>query len=225
MSDENFATGYAVGRDSGSGYGNSWGEWIWIIIILAMFGYGGYGGGFGFGGRGGMSGVATQADLSAGFANNEIMSDLNDIILQNSQNTAAIQQTLCQGFSGVNQSLERGLATTNYNMATGFTGVTSAIDKCCCEQAKIALENRYLNERQTCDLITNNNANTQRILDYLCSEKISALQSENAALKGQISNNAQSAYIVSQLRQPCPVPAYVVPNPNCCYPTGCTSVQ
>ena len=88
------------------------------------------------------------------------------------------------------------------------------------------LENRYLNERQTCDLITNQNANTQRILDYLCAEKISGLQAENVALKGQISNYAQTNAIVSALK-PTPVPSYSVPNPNCCYnPCGtCVGVQ
>ena len=44
------------------------------------------------------------------------------------------------------------------------------------------------------------------------SEKISALQAENLALKGQISNNAQSAYIINQVR-PLPIPAFTVANP------------
>ena len=190
------------GNNNG-GFGNGWEGLIGLALVAGLFD-GGFGG-FGGGNRGGYVTPASQADLAAGFANSEIMSDLNDILLQNSQNTAAIQQTLCQGFGGLNQGIERGFATTNFNM-----------QQCCCDIKSLLLENRYLNERQTCDLITNANSNTQRIIDYMQNEKICALQSENLALKGQLSNNAQSAYIVSQLN-PQPRPAYVVPNPNCCY--------
>mgnify|MGYP002508360326 CR=1 FL=1 len=58
MEDSNFATGYAVGRDSNGGYNNGgmFGNDAWWIIILLLFGYngigfGGFGGGFddGFG--------------------------------------------------------------------------------------------------------------------------------------------------------------------------------
>ena len=80
----------------------------------------------------------------------------------------------------------------------------------------LLLENRYLNERQTCDLITNANNNTRQIIDYLTGEKIAGLQAENAGLKAQISNDRQSAYLLSELKE-CPHAAYIVPNPNCCY--------
>jgi hypothetical protein len=59
-------------------------------------------------------------------------------------------------------------------------------------------------------------------LDYLTGEKISSLQAENAGLKAQISNDRQSQYIVSQLREPCPVAAYVVQPPaKVTFPTDC----
>lgn len=44
-------------------------------------------------------------------------------------------------------------------------------------------------------------------------EVINAITSGNASLASQ---QAQTANIVSQLKSPCPVPAYFVPNPNCC---------
>lgn len=47
--------------------------------------------------------------------------------------------------------------------------------------------------------------------------KIDTLRLENTNLALAASQQAQTANIVSQLRKPCPVPAYVVPNPNCCY--------
>lgn len=49
------------------------------------------------------------------------------------------------------------------------------------------------------------------------SEKIDTLNRKLAVAEGQISQYAQTNAIVSALKQPCPVPAYTVPNPNCCY--------
>lgn len=144
------------------------------------------------------------------------MSDLNDIILGQNSGFASVQQTLCQGFNGINTAIlqsanatERGFAQMGYNLAT-----------CCCDLKGAIADVKYANERQTCDLITNQNANTQRILDYLCAEKINSITAENVALKGQISNYNQTNAIISALKQPCPIPAYSVPNPNCCY-NGC----
>lgn len=219
---DDFATGYAVGRDSsngnnGWGFGNGWEGIIGLLVVAGLFG-----GGWGFGGFGGGRGgnCATQADLSAGFANNSILSNLNDIIL----GQATMQNFINQGFAGLNQTVTTGFAGVNnaictlgYQNQAGFNGIANQIASCCCDVKSLLLENRYLNERQTCDLITNANNNTRQIIDYLTSEKISALQSENAGLKAQISNDKQSAYLISQLKEPCPIPAYITPNPNCCY--------
>lgn len=231
-----FAEGYAIGRDStnnnGFGFG---GDWIWAFLLLALAGNGGWGG---FGGNGGnlagyeIGKLATTNDVASGFSTSTMMGNLNDIIL----GQAGIQQTLCQGFSGVNQTVERGLSTLGYNMATGFHGINNAIctlgyqnqqgfnsiahqiSDCCCDLKTMNLENRYLNEKQTCDIINAITAGNQRLVDIYTGDKIAALQAENTALKGQISNNAQTSEIVSKLRDPgCPVASYVVPNPNCCY--------
>lgn len=224
--DDSFATGYAVGRDSnncygnnsGWGFGNGWEGLIGLVLVAALFG-GGWGG-FGFGGN--RSGnCATQADLSAGFANSEIMSDLNDIILgqaqmQNfiNQGFSGLQNSLCQGFAGVNNAI----CTLGYQNQAGFNAVSNQIASCCCDLKQINLENRYLNEKQTCDIISAINAGNQRLVDIYTSDKISALQTENASLKGQISNDRQTQNIISGLRDSnCPLPAYFMPNPNCCY--------
>ena len=207
------------GNNSGM-FGND--GWWGIILIALLFGWGrgGYGG---FGGANGSSGegafgyqlgkLATTNDVASGFSTSEIMSDLNDIILGQNSGFAGVQQTLCQGFNGLNTAIlqsanatERGFAQMGYNLAT-----------CCCDLKGAIADVKYANERQTCDLITNQNANTQRILDYLCAEKINSITAENVALKGQISNYNQTNAIISALKQPCPIPAYSVPNPNCCY--------
>ena len=224
----------------GGGYNNNsngWGNdgWWGIILLALLFGNRG----FGWGGAGGGTGsefvgyelgkAATQADIANGFSTSEIMSDLNQILLSQSQGFASVQQTLCQGFNGVNTAIlqsanatERGFATMGFNMANGFNSVNQAIGSCCCDIRSAIADLKYANEAQTCQLLTNQNAQTQRIVDYLTNEKIESLRAENVALKGQISNNAQSRYItdtVIERLSPCPKPAYFVPNPNCCYST------
>jgi hypothetical protein len=69
---------------------------------------------------------------------------------------------------------------------------------------------------------------TRSILDFIVNDKLATLQAENQTLKFQASQAAQNAFIVAnqeaqtatlirRLGADCPVPAYVVPNPNCCY--------
>lgn len=219
---------YPTCSGGNNGFGsNGWGDLAALIVVAGLFGWGNGGfGGFG-GNRGGA--CATQADLSAGFANSEIMSDLNDIILGQAQ----MQNFINQGFSGINQTVTNGFAGVNsaictlgYQNQAGFNALSTQLAQCCCDTRAAIADVKYANERSACDIINAGNANTRAILDFLTGEKISALQAENAGLKAQISNDKQSAYLISQLRDPCPIPAYTVPNPNCCYnPCGCASVQ
>lgn len=190
-----------------NGFGNGWEGLIGLALVASLFG--GWGG-FGFGGRGGSYGPApaTQADLAAGFNNSAVLSSLNDIKLGQTQ----MQNFINQGFSGINTSLLSGfhgadnaICTLGYNMASGFNSLGHQISDCCCSTKSAIADLKYATEKQT-----------QTILDYMQTEKINALTAENVALKGRISNDAQSAYIIDRLT-PCPRPAYIVPNPNCCY--------
>ena len=190
-----------------NGFGNGWEGLIGLALVASLFG--GWGG-FGFGGRGGSYGPApaTQADLAAGFNNSAVLSSLNDIKLGQTQ----MQNFINQGFSGINTALMGGfhgvdnaICTLGYNMASGFNSLGHQISDCCCSTKSAIADLKYATEKQT-----------QTILDYMQTEKINALTAENVALKGRISNDAQSAYIIDRLT-PCPRPAYIVPNPNCCY--------
>lgn len=224
--DDSFATGYAVGRDSTNGYygnnglfGNSgWEGIIGLIVVAGLFG-GNWGGGL-FGNRGGSP--ATQADLSAGFANNSILSNLNDIILGQAQ----MQNFINQGFNGVQNTLTTSFANLNtnlcslgYNQAQLVNGLSRELADCCCSTKGAIADLKYANERQTCDIISAINAGNQRLVDIYTNDKIEALRAENVALKGKISDDYQADRIISKL-SPCPSPAYIVPNPNCCYNYG-----
>ena len=122
MEDSNFATGYAVGRDSNGGYGNNGifgNDWAWIVILL-LFGYGGRGFG-GFGGFGGGFGggcgspCATQADLAAGFNNSAVLNNLD-----------SIENSLCQGFNGVNTAILQN----GYNTQGAINGLSHQLSDC-----------------------------------------------------------------------------------------------
>lgn len=232
-----FALGYAMGQDSsnsnggGFGFGNDgWGGLLGLIVVAGLFGWGGMGGwGGGFGGMGGagspgFQGMATRADINEAFALDNLNSGITG--LANGLCSGFHDQTIgmMQGFNGVQQ---------------GFTALGQQLSDCCCENRAAIAQVRYdmatqANALQTSmanstrDLIDNQNANTRQIMDFLVQDKISALQAENQSLKFAASQAQQNAFItanqeaqtaelIRRLGRDCPIPAYVVPNPNCCY--------
>ena len=209
---------------SGNYNNNGWNDWSWIIGLAVVGGI--FGNGWGFGNNGNRSGnCATQADLSAGFANSEIMSDLNDIIL----GQATMQNFINQGFSGLNQTITNGFAGVNnavctlgYNQATLVNGLSRELADCCCTTQRNIDALRYDMSRGFCDVVRAGQDNTRAILDYLTGEKIASLQAENSGLKAQISNDRQSKYLIDVLGPKCPQPAYVVqPAQPVTFPTNC----
>ena len=231
-----FAMGYALGQDNGGsgndgfGFGGGWGGLIGLLIVASLFGNGGWGFGGGFGGGGsGLQGIATRADINEGFALQNITGGIT-----------AIQQGICDSTYALNNAITGGF----HGVERGFCDLSHQMSDCCCTTQRAidgvnynlatqtnALQTTMCNN--TRDLIDNQNANARQIMDFLVQDKISALQSENQALKFQASQAAQNAFItanqeaqtaelIRRLGRDCPVPAYVVPNPNCCYgnPTG-----
>ena len=207
--DGSFAEGYAIGRDStnNNGWGGD-GAW-WIIVLLALFGgWGNNGfGGNGFGGN--VAGyelgkMATTNDVASGFASSATLNSLNDIKL----GQAGLQQTLCQGFGGVNTSIERN----GYETRSAISDLGYRFQDCCC-QTQRAIDNiNYNMAKNTCDIIRAGQDNTRQILDFLTNDKISSLQAQNASLTAQLSQNAQTATLLNAINRT-PVPSYQVPNP------------
>jgi hypothetical protein len=207
-----------IGCNGNNGFGSSWEGLIGLALVAGLFD-----GGFGFGGGNrGYASPATVQDVASGFSTSEIMSDLNDILL----GQAGMQNFINQGFAGLNATVTNGFAGVNnaictlgYQNQAGFNALSTQLAQCCCDTRSAIADVKYANERNTSDIIQANNANTRAILDYLTGEKIAGLQAENAGLKAQISNDRQSAYLLSELKE-CPKAAYIVPNPNCCYNYG-----
>jgi hypothetical protein len=233
-----------VANIDGNGNNNGWGaegSWLWfIIVIFAIFGWGGFGNGFG--GNGMNGGVGSE--IQRGFDNQAVVSKLD-----------GITNGLCDGFYAV----QTGMNGINTNiLQTGF-GIQQAINadtvanmqntnalqaqlaNCCCETREAIQGVNYNMATNTCalqntmnsntrDIIDSQNAGTRAILDYLCNEKISSLQAENSDLRRAASQDRQSALLTTQMAaqtqqiinavNPSAIPAYVVPNPNA-YAYGC----
>ena len=219
--------------NNGGMFGNN-GDWIWAFLLFALIGNNGWGG-VGYGG--GRGGVGENYVLATDFATIERKLDgVNNGLCDGfyAQNTnmlngfANVQQTLCQGFNGVNSTVTNGFAGVNsaictlgYQNQAGFNALSTQLAQCCCDTRAAIADVKYANERNTCDIIRAGQDNTRAILDYLTGEKISSLQAENAGLKAQISNDKQSAYLLSELK-PCPKASYIVQPPQqVTFPTNC----
>lgn len=232
-----------VGNNNGNGgfggFGN--GDWAWIIVLFLIFGWG-RNGNNGFGGSNG-GGAVDGYVLATDFATIERKLDaVNNGIcdatfaLNNTINTGffGVQNSLTQGFAGLNTALLQGNYALSSQLADCCCGIKTQIADCCCRVERGIDSINYNNALQTnalqqtlCnstrDIIENQNANYRAIHEELVANKlemkndrIAEQQNEINALRLKASQEAQNNYLISQLR-PCPDPAYIVPNPNCCY--------
>lgn len=226
MFNSNCASVPLVANIDGNGNGNNgWGDgsWLWfIIVVFAIFG--GWGNGFGFGGnRNGGYPCATQADVRAAVDQQTLISKLDQQTYGLASSTYDLNNTLMNGFHGV----DNAVCTLGYQNQQGFNEVAHQISDCCCGvQRSIdgvnynmatqtnAIQNAMCSN--TRDIIENQNANSRAVLDFLVNDKLATLQAENQNLKLKASQAEQNTYLVNALR-PCPIPAYNVPNPFCCY--------
>lgn len=221
-------------RNGGDGM---WGNDGWWIILLFLFA----GWGRGFGGFGGGEGApcATQADVRAAVDQQTLISKLDQQTYGLADSTYALNSSITNGFHGV----DTAICSLGYNIQGGLNALSTQLASCCCETGR-AIEKgftdvNYNMATQACDtrraicdstrdIIDNQNAGVRSILDFLTQDKIATLQAENQSLKFAASQAAQNAFItanqeaqtaelIRRLDTPCPIPAYVVPNPNCCY--------
>ena len=245
-----FATGYAVGRDSTNGGGSNNGgmfgnDWAWIVILL-LFGWGGRGFGGGFGGNyGGGSGVGENYVLATDFAtierkldgiNNgicdatfQLTNTLNSnfrnvdnaictLGYQALQNTNAIQTQLANCCCDI----QGGIKDVAYGNERNSWNISKQISDCCCDLEKMNMQNRFDAQAYNCNTLQAIDKVGDRIIDYLANEKTQALRDENFALRLSASQAQQNAYLISQLGEKCPEPAYIVQPPQqVTFPTNC----
>lgn len=190
-------SGYAGGNGFG-GFGD--GGW-WILLLFILLGNGAWGNGGGFGG-GGLYPWMNQADITTtGFRD----AMLNDNITSIRDGVSGLSTQLCNGFAQAEISANaRQMADMNQNFA-----LQTALSNCCCENRLGIADLKYTVATENCadraavsdgirDIMAANNANTQRILDQLCQDKIDAKNDEIANLRQQIAMKDLAASQVAQ---------------------------
>lgn len=214
------------------GFGNGNGAW-WIILFLFALGWGGYGYG-----NGGNNGV--DAYMQRGFDQTAVMSGINGLTSAVANGFANAEVSRCNGQTNILQAMNNNQMGTIQGMNTLAMG----LQNCCCENRASVADLKYTVATEACadrsaisealrDVIANNTANTQAILDKMCQQEIDALKTQNANLQTQLnmmnlaqSQSAQTAQILAdnasqttaleQYLAPVPRPAYIVANPNGC---------
>lgn len=197
------------------------GGWMWFLLVwMAMFGWGGNGNGYGNNG---------YSEVQRGFDQNAVMTGLQ-----------GIQSSLTNGFAQAES------AASNRQMAdmNQYFQMQNAFQNCCCEQ-RLATAGVNTNIAQdgaaTRLAVADGN---QKIMDKLCQlemdgikqnyeNRIASMQnaldqerSNNQALRFAASQGAQTAQILAnneaqtaaleQYLAPVPRPAFIVQNPNGC---------
>lgn len=228
LSDIAAATGNNDGFFGGSNGG-------WWLILLFMFAFGGWGNGWGNGNGSITNDVGYSFDIHdledgmRGLTNNTANGfyDVNTGMLSGFAN---MQQQLCNTGFNVIQAIDNntlGNLQNSYNLSTQLAQHSSAEQLANC-QAVNQLNQQFANlnynlATQECDtrraaqdigrdIIDNQNNNTRQIMDFMIQSQMSAIVAENQALKGQISQSEQNAYLINMLR-PSATPAYLVANP------------
>lgn len=236
-------TGYLMGATdngggNGGGFGNGWGDLAALLIIAGLFGWGGRGGGFGGfggGGSGGDGGCATRSDLASSFSFNNLDNAVRGISQGICDSTYALNNSIMSGFHGV----DNAICNLGFNIQQGFNTLGYQQKDCCCETQRLIergfCDVGYAMATNTANIVQAGHNDTDRVIAKLDAmenarmlEKIDALRTENQTLKFAASQSAQNAFItanqeaqtaelIRRLGRDCPIPAYVVPNPNCCY--------
>ena len=222
LATNNGAYPYPVVYGNNSGFGSGFGsDGIWLIVLLALiWGNNGNGNGF-FGGNGGFDNG--YAWLSNG--QKEIMNNTNNgfdtLHLSNQiegvrDGVYGLSNQMCNSTSDIVSAVNNGfygaeIAASNRQMANMNTAfdLSRQFADCCCEnRLGIAnLNSTILSENCADraaladglkDVLINQTANTQRILDQLCNDKIDAKNEKIADLERQLSMKDLQASQVAQ---------------------------
>lgn len=216
----NVGTPYSNGGFWGAndGFGGIWG----LLAIAIIFG--GFGGnGFGWGGNNGYQATANVGEsLHSALDTMQVINKLDGITTD-----------LNTDFGNVINAI----TTNGYENRLAMNDLGFNMQNCCCQTREninavgTALGSqladlKYTLATEACATRQASADNTQRIIDFMTQDKLATLTAENTALRGELSQAAQTNTIVNALRTPSPIPAYVVANPYGCG-CGCngTSIQ
>lgn len=135
---------------------------------------------------------------------NTLQAAVKDCCCQTQQNIADVKYTIGSTGADISRGVERGFADTNYNLATQANMLDRTVsDKFC--------QTNFNNATNTRDIIDATNAGFQR-LDAKIDAIVNSQKDAKIAEQACIINNQ---VLLSEINKKA-IPAYVVPNPNCC---------
>lgn len=209
------------GNRNNGGWGGDGGWWV-LIILFALFGWGGNG----FGNFGGNSGALTRGDLCQDMNFNDLQSGVRGIATDLQSGFRTIDNAICtlgyqdaQLANGIQmqignefRGLDNAICTLGYNNQAGFNALTNQLAQCCCEQKSEAAATRYEMAQGFAQL-------DRTISDQFCALKMEQKDAQIAAMQNQLnvanlaaSQEAQTREIIDTVR-PCPKPSYLSCNP------------
>lgn len=227
------------GNNGGFG-GNALEDIIALVVVAAIFGFGGRG--FGFGGFGGASGggccegnYATSAEVQRGFDNQATQSRFSglenafaqsgyasqqhafDIIQAINTASTAAQQCCCdtqRAIDGVNYNMSQGFANLGSTIAQSFAQASFQQQQCCCDlQTAIANSTNTVLNQLNAYRMEDKNETIAQLRSDLQNARMDASQANQNAVN-QAARDAQTAEILRRTGHDCPTAAYVVQPPT-----------
>lgn len=190
------------------------------LVWMCLFG----GDGFGWNRRNNEG--LTQAELQAGFNNQDVMRGLEGIKNGICDAAYAANTTALQGFNGVQRDIcsgfgntERSLNAVGYQLGSQLAENRYAQQNCCCETQKAIANVSAENYKNTCDITTAVHSEGEATRAMIAANQLQELRDRLAdrdrdlqTANFQLSQQAQNAALISALR-PFPQPAYITTSP------------
>jgi len=172
-----------VGSGMGDGFGG--GSFMWIFGLLVLLGL--FNGGFGgFGGNGNTN--AIQADVNRGFDNQNLQAQTRDILGAVTSGTAQTISASTQNAANAINAIKDGNAALIRefgNVETALTALGGTQQECCCNILRAVDGVNYNQAINTAAINANTTAQTQKILDALCANRMADMQNQINALQLQ----------------------------------------
>lgn len=231
----------------GNGNGFSGGDGAWWLVIIMLFALtGGNWGGFGNNGNG------VASDVQRGFDQSAVMNGMNNLTTAVSNGFANAEVSRCNTQANLtsminNIAMQQQNCCCENRFQIADLKYTVATENCQ-DRAAFTEGIRDLMTQQTANtqaLVDSTNRGFTTIMDKICqleldakNDKIADLQqqltmanlreTQNSQTAAILADNAAQTAALEQYLNPPAIPAYTVPNPNCCpspfYANGCRRV-
>lgn len=229
-----------TGNGGGGWFGGGDGSFAMLILFLfaimgGAWGNGGWGGNAGGGAMPYVIAQNTDNDVQRGFDQAAIMGQLS-----------GIQTAISGGFADTALTA----ANNNASILMAINNLAMTNQQCCCENRAAIADLKYTVATEACadraaienatrDLQTTFQNGIQTVLTQMCNDKMDAKNEKIADLQSQaqmaqfekmlaqnqatiLANNEAQTTALERYLAPTPIPAYQVPNPNCCGQNYCS---